>query len=357
MTSAVSVRRPPTRIVATVAALTLTALLAACAAPAPPAPPPPPAPVAVVPPISLSPRVIEHAAAYRAYITRASQISPNFSGASEVAERLKTGEAYEPGHMLRGAIAYGAVVALQDPAFVAGVRKFANDPEQRRTVAYEIMKDPAYVVGLSGSASAAGLVINVLGEDGRKLITTGRSVTQAAYEVQRQAWSKGDVAGRPERLALAKQLSTTPAQGEVDETARLQTAVTGGQLGLTGDAASPPYTLLVIHSLAVAALAGLGYGDDASLAQLMPILAEPNSSNCLSMSKLNLYQCLAVAKPQYEDVFCLGQHALLDTGHCLMKGVGVAEPVDPREQAAADAAAASAKTPAKKATTKHSKKH
>jgi hypothetical protein len=40
-----------------------------------------------------------------------------------------------------------------------------------------------------------------------------------------------------------------------------------------------------------------------------------------------------------------------------MKGVGVAEPIDPREQAAADAAAAAAKTPAKKAPTKHSKKH
>ena len=48
-----------------------------------------------------------------------------------------------------------AVVALQDPAYVAGVRKFAGDADQRRTVAYEIMKDPAYAVGFSGSASAA----------------------------------------------------------------------------------------------------------------------------------------------------------------------------------------------------------
>jgi hypothetical protein len=48
------------------------------------------------------------------------------------------------------------------------------------------------------------------------------------------------------------------------------------------------------------------------------------------MSKLNLYQCLAVAKPHYEDVFCLGQHIMIDTGACLMKGVGVAVPEDPR---------------------------
>ena len=64
------------------------------------------------------------------------------------------------------------------------------------------------------------------------------------------------------------------------------------------------------------------------------------------MSKLNLYQCLAVAKPHYEDVFCLGQHVLEDTGHCLMKGAGVAEPIDPRAQALADAALTKASTPA-----------
>jgi len=86
----------------------------------------------------------------------------------------------------------------------------------------------------------------------------------------------------------------------------------------------------VVHALAVAALSALGYADDASLAQVMPILAEPNSATCLNMSKLNLYQCLAVAKPHYEDVFCLGQHILIDTGRCLVRGVGGEEPVDPR---------------------------
>jgi hypothetical protein len=337
MISADYVRRPRARTAASLAALVLSAVLAGCAAPAPPPPPPPP--VAVIPPVSLSPQVVEQAAAYRAYVTRATAISPTFSGAGDVAQSLKTGESYEPGQLLRGAIAYGAVVALQDPAYVAGVRKFVGDADRRRTVAYEIMKDPAYAVGFDGSASAAGLVMGALGGDGRKLLETGRSVKQAAYDVQHQAWSKTEVQARDSRLALAKSLSATPGLGEVGETSRLQLAVTGSaQMGLSAESASPPYTPLVIHSLAVAALAALGYADDASLAQVMPILAEPNSATCLNMSKLNLYQCLAVAKPHYEDVFCLGQHILIDTGHCLIKGVGVDEPIDPRVQAAADAA-------------------
>src|SRR6185437_6740702 len=217
-------------------AAALAAVLAGCAAPAPPPAPPPPAPVAVViPPVSLSPRVIEQASAYRAYVAHASAISPGFTNGSDVAQGLKTGAAYEPGQFLRGAIAYGAVVALQDPAFVAGVRKFAADPEQRRQVAYEIMKDPAYAVGFAGSSSAAGLVMTALGDDGRKLMDLGHAVTQAAYDVQHQPWSKGEVAGRGGRMQQAKELSSTPGLGEVAETARLQMAVTtSGQLNVSG---------------------------------------------------------------------------------------------------------------------------
>ena len=301
--------------------------LAACSSPAPPPPPPPPVPVAVAPPIALSPKVVEQASAYRAYVTRAAAISANFTGGSEVAEGLKAGEAYEPQALLRGQIAYGAVAALQSPEFVAGVRKFAADPDQRRQVAYEIMKDPAYAVGFDGSAKAAGLVQGALVEDGRKLLEVGKSVKQAAYDIQHQGWSKSEVAGRDARLQLAKQLSSTPGLGEVAETSRLQSAVTGGaQMGLAPQDAAPPYTPVVVHSLAIAALAALGYADDASLGQVMPILAEPTAANCLNMSKLNLYQCLAVAKPHYEDVFCLGQHVLGDTGRCLLADAGSPQP-------------------------------
>lgn len=308
-------------------ALAATAILAGCAQPAPPPAPPPPAPV---PTVSLSSSLIQQASAYRAYVDRAVQISPAFTDGASVAESLKVGESYEPRQFLSGAMAYGAIVALQDPAFRAGVRTYAADPTQRRQVAYEIMQNPRYVLGIAGSAGAAGLVMNALGEDGRKLLEDGRAVKQAAYDVQHFAWSKADVVGRDQRLALAKQLSSTPIAGDQDITAKLAEAVSGTEpLTFTPETAEPPYTPMVIRSMAVAALAALGYADDASLAQVTALIAEPTSAECLKLSKLNLYQCLAVAKPHYEDVFCLGQHALKDTGACLLKGVGVAEPPAP----------------------------
>ena len=58
-------------------------------------------------------------------------------------------------------------------------------------------------------------------------------------------------------------------------------------------------------------------------------MTDPAADSCLNMSKLNLYQCLAVAKPHYEDVFCLGQHILLDTGACLIRASGAAMPIEP----------------------------
>ena len=56
---------------------------------------------------------------------------------------------------------------------------------------------------------------------------------------------------------------------------------------------------------------------------------QDDSSFCLNMAKLNLYQCLAVSKPHYEDVFCLGQHILIDTGACVVKAAGATLPPEP----------------------------
>ena len=312
------------------AAVTLVAaLLASCAEAPPPkiAPPaPPPAPT-----VSLSPKLIEMASAYRYYMTRATSIAPEFVDGAGVARSLQTGASYEPQQFVRGAIAYSAIVALQDKAFMDGVRAYAKDPVQRRQIAYEIMKDPAYAVGIPGSASAAGLIITTLGSDAQKLYDQGKAVKQAAYDVQKQSWSKSDVMGRDARLAGAKSLSASPMVGDIAETARLQQASTGlASLGLAATAAPPPYTPTVIRGLAIAALAGLGEATETNAEHLMALTQEPNIGMCAQTSKLNLYQCLAVSRPNYEDVFCLGQHVLMDTGRCMIRAAGLPEPYEAR---------------------------
>lgn len=313
-----------------VAPALLVALAAACAE-APPklvAPPPPPP----APSVSLSPRLIELASAYRHYVTNTTAIAPAFVDGESVATSLRTGATYEPQQLAKGAIAFGAVVALQDRTFVESVRAYAKDPTSRRMVAYEILKDPAYAVGLPGSAGAAGLVIGALGNDAQKLYDNGKAIKQAAYDIQKQPWSKAEVAARDVRLAAAKSLSAAAMTGDVNETARLQQASTGATaLGAAPAAAvAPPYTHTVVRALAVAALAALGEAGDANVSTVMGLVTEPNIGMCMNMSKLNLYQCLAVARPHYEDVFCLGQHAMMDTGRCMIRAAGLPEPYEPR---------------------------
>ena len=67
------------------------------------------------------------------------------------------------------------------------------------------------------------------------------------------------------------------------------------------------------RGVAVAALSVLG--EDGKAHALM---SEPRAGMCLKMAKLNLYQCLASAGPHYEDIYCLGQHAMIDTGQCMV---------------------------------------
>jgi hypothetical protein len=321
----------PARLATVVLALAMTAGLFACSTDTPP-PPPPKVPAAPPPPppVTLSSRVIEQASAWHSYMVRAASISPAFTDGPSIAQSLRVGESYEPKQFLGGAVAYGTVVALQDPTFVAGVRKFVGDPVQRQQLIVQIRSDPNYVRSLDGADSAANQVVAAIGDAGMKVYQNGKAVKQAAYTVQYQKWSKDTVVDRDGRLALAKSLSTQPIQGDMSEIATLTQASLGqASLGLTGQAPASPWTPVVTRSVALAALAALGAAGDSDMQSLQSLLEDPNSGYCLSMAKLNLYQCLAVAKPHYEDVFCLGQHVLMDTGQCMIKSAGATLPIEP----------------------------
>jgi hypothetical protein len=154
------------------------------------------------------------------------------------------------------------------------------------------------------------------------------------------------VLDRDGRLAYAKTMSATPGLADSADMAALQQASMSGATPVPAPpadpaarpatvpvagprSAPPPYKPLVIRGLAVAALAALGAAGDNNLALIDAVMAEPASAMCLNMGKLNLYQCLAVAKPHYEDVFCLGQHIMIDTGMCVIKASGAEMPYEP----------------------------
>jgi hypothetical protein len=318
----------------TVSLVSALALMSCQAAPEAP-PPPPPAPVSPPPPppTALSTSVVQAAAAYEGYVRQASALTANFTDADSVQSEMKASAAYEPRQLSRGMVAYAAVLALQDPSFVAGVKQYSKDPTQRAEIINRIFADPAYAGQMPGADSAAGLIIARLTSDGEAIHKAGAAIKQSAYDIQHQKWSLTIVQDREGRLAAAKQLSNAVMAPSTEDSAHLmQAALTGQGLSVTPSAVHPPYTETVIRGLAIAALAVLGAAGDNNATQITALLEEQVGPFCLNMSKLNLYQCLAVSKPHYEDVFCMGQHSLMDTGRCVQKVVGTA-PVEMMEDA------------------------
>lgn len=271
--------------------------IAACAATPRPQSRSAPAPTL---PARSSPLAAE-ASAFAGYLRRARAIDPSFSGPGEVAQALQAGASYEPGQFEAGMTAYAAMAALQEPRFVEAVR--ANrDPG----LADRLSADPASVLQLPGGEAAAARAGGALAAEGEALRDQGLKVKRAAYSVQHQAWSKTLVADPRGRLARVKQLSSSPLDmGDLD-TAELHASLAdGARRGPVGPAA--------VRGAALAALdvlrqAGRGRA----------LMSDPAASSCLRLAKLNLFQCLASAGPQYEDIFCLGQHAMADTGQCVL---------------------------------------
>lgn len=295
--------------------------------------PQPPPPVAALPPVGLAPSLVQQAAAYRGYITRASAINAGFQDANAVQTALRTGAAYEPRQFLRGALAYAAIAAMQEPTFIAAVRAAGgNDIGSRRALEYQLLADPAYVLRFPGAENAAALSMAALHGEGLRLYTSGRAVKQSAYDTQHQAWANIRVPLPADRLAAVRVLSSTPLTADIVEANRLNQAAQGAApLGLAPEpGAHAPYTPLVARAVSLAALATIGMAGDEQVSRIMPNLTDPEATFCLNIAKLNLYQCLAVAGPQYEDMFCLGQHVLLDTSSCLIRGSGAALPLDVR---------------------------
>jgi hypothetical protein len=242
---------------------------------------------------------------------------------------VKIGASYEAKALIRGATAYGAIAALQDRQFVEAVRALGPTDETRRLVVNAIYASPGYALTLPHANNAAAYAKQALNAQAARLFKAGKTIKQSAYDVQRQPWSAEAVTDREGRLAAIKILSSVAAAGPTDRSLILRSMVVGlSPPAPPPPATHPPYTPLLAHTISLAALAALGEADDANYTRVTYLLNEVNTDLCINMAKLNLYQCLAVAKPHYEDVFCLGQHAMIDTGMCLARYTGATVPLE-----------------------------
>ena len=173
-------------------------------------------------------------------------------------------------------------------------------------------------VELPGADGAAARARAALLRQIEPLVADGRRVKQAAYDIQHKPWSKAFVPDGRERLAMVKQLAVQSFSPSEADATRLYQAVSARIEGRAAAAPSP----VVMRGLALAALALAGEAGDENGETLRPLLTETRSASCVRIAKLNLFQCMAVAGPHYEDVFCLGEHAMIEPGQCMAQAVG-----------------------------------
>jgi hypothetical protein len=295
------------------------------------------------PPVSLNQGVADAASIYVAFLREARTIQPGgFPDAESIQVALRKGSAYDADQLSRGLIAYGAIIALQSPEFVAGVQQFSVDPTQRQQMVAQIVADPAYAATLPGADAAAGLISATIGKDAIAMRAIAEAIEQDAYTIQgrgdpRRRWAVTPIPNREVRLESAKTLSAVTMLPSAQEASLLFTAANSGTgLGLEPSRKGPPYTPAVVRSLAIAALGALGSGGDEARVNTEALTHEPNSEFCMDMSKLMLFQCLAASRPSYEDIFCLGRHITRDLATCATEATQITTIIvgDPQETSA-----------------------
>jgi len=285
------------------------------------------------PPIALNRSVAEAAEVYRAFSRDMAALEGGFANPEQIQAALRRGSAYDPGQISRGLVAYASILALQSPEFVTGVRSLADNRATRERLVADLVADPGLASTLPGAEAAAGLVMSTLSADIAALGRAANSIENDAYAIQarydpRRPWAVTEVRDREGRLEAAKVSSARTMLPSAEAASRLFSAAHsgGGALPISGEPRKPPYPPAVVNALALAALAALGYAGENARANTDALQFDRVSHGCLSMSKLNLFQCLAAARPNYEDMFCLGRHIVRDLATC-SRGAAMPAPI------------------------------
>ncbi len=294
----------------------------------------PSAPQADAPQVALARRVVESAVAFGSYMQRASAVRPDFADAQGVGRALEAGGVYEPAQLEEGAVAYAALAALQDPMFVRAVEGMAQDPQARAGLAGSLAADPSEILQAPGAVAAGKRAAAALGRMGAALYTSGAAVKRSAYEVQRQPWSRASIAG-PEAALLRFKAESAVRRSLAADDGRALAGFMSGMHAADADAASADITPVIARSLTLAALAVLGQAGEEHADRIAPLLSDAAGTQCMKMARLNLYQCLSAAGPNYENVFCLGQHAMMETARCVMASAAWSPAAAPVQAAAA----------------------
>lgn len=237
--------------------------------------------------------------------------------------------------LVRAWLAYSSLIAERHPQFLDDVRDVADFYGRDAAIA-ALSNDPAYAGAFRYSDQASESVISAIEADSGEIRGIGEQYRLAAYDLQNERWANAIARDRQNRLAalraaddvsvpLATDMFSTQfvSQAELAPASSLFAApppslpASTPDLTLEADIPYEPDRVRVGRILSIAALRAIGndtrYSEDA----IRNLLADPLAQRCIDWARVNLAQCVAAAHFEYEDSFCIAQHALLDVSNCL----------------------------------------
>ncbi len=294
-------------------------------------------------------------ALYRDDVRRAAGTPPV---SAEDLERVMTRLAsYDGARLSRAFHAHAVLLAMQSPAFAAGVRQWGNTYDRRVLIA-NLRSNPAYAVRIPGYRQGVARVLQAAREDAENLRLAGGIYKDLAYSLQHARWASRvrrgkallmaevhhaaanaplppsalldrvqrdyDQALRPPAMAMVQTASARAPAGAM--IAPLLRGIGPGPARAAQPddalAAGPALTLAPSHALYVqdimasAAVHLLARAVPSSASLPQPRGAD-SFAECVDWARMHLNQCAAATHFVYEDSFCIAEHQLKDTASCL----------------------------------------
>lgn len=239
--------------------------------------------------------------------------------------------------LVRAWLAYSSLIAEQHPQFLDDVRDVADYYGRDAAVA-ALANDPAYAGAFRYADQASESVLEAIDEDADEIESIGEQFRLSAYDLQNERWANAVARDRQNRLAalraadqiaapLATDMFSTQFVSETDirSASSMFADVTPiralpantPDLSLNPDVPYEPDRVRVGRILSIAALRAIGSDNRFTEDSLQTLLADPLAQRCIEWARVNLAQCVAAAHFEYEDSFCIAQHALIEVSQCL----------------------------------------
>lgn len=253
---------------------------------------------------------------------------------------------YDGQRLSRGWMATNALIAIQVKPFADGVKKWEQD-YGRDFLLQRLHENVNYATLVPGAQAAQDAILRASRSDSEQLATLGYLYKDQAYSMQKHAWASKVQRGKDMKLQAYRAAPLSPAAVSVEELNRLaapgrQTVETPydpagarneflsalklgprSAFAAETDPLPPPplpargRSATVTQSLGLAALMILG--EDPTNADFLRWSEDPTLDQCVSLSRINMAQCLAAGHFVYETSFCIAQHQIIDMSHCLGK--------------------------------------